>query len=113
MAVRENSDVKIAGENRAGPRTSEGRASMGGFGVIHQWEYREQRPPLKLTNFCDLRVKMWHQWHKVISSFRALRQARAPVARFKPATERSQGGLASHCATDAPSKELRHLFLVC
>ncbi|GFO05672.1 hypothetical protein PoB_003217700 [Plakobranchus ocellatus] len=43
--------------------------------------------------------------NKVISGFRALPQARAPVVGLEPATEgslRSQGGLASHCATDAP-----------
>ncbi|GFO38880.1 hypothetical protein PoB_006538500 [Plakobranchus ocellatus] len=43
--------------------------------------------------------------NKVISGFQALRRARAPVAGLEPATERScrsQGGLAIHCATDAP-----------
>ncbi|GFN85579.1 hypothetical protein PoB_001208500 [Plakobranchus ocellatus] len=48
--------------------------------------------------------------NKVISGFQALRQARAPVAGLEPATEgpcRSQGGLTSHCATDAPYYRVR------
>ncbi|GFO39511.1 ectonucleoside triphosphate diphosphohydrolase 3 [Plakobranchus ocellatus] len=54
--------------------------------------------------FCD-RVLLPPVHNKVISGFQALRKARAPVASLKPATERSrrtQGGLASHSATDAP-----------
>ncbi|GFO10985.1 hypothetical protein PoB_003749000 [Plakobranchus ocellatus] len=46
----------------------------------------------------------------VISGFQAVRQARVPVAVLKLATEgscRSHGGLASHCATDAPGFVLR------
>ncbi|GFO25922.1 hypothetical protein PoB_005242700 [Plakobranchus ocellatus] len=42
--------------------------------------------------------------NKVISGFQALRQPRAPVAGLEPAKNdpcRYQGGLASHCATDA------------
>ncbi|GFO44973.1 hypothetical protein PoB_007147800 [Plakobranchus ocellatus] len=48
--------LKIIGENmvytnyRAGSRTSEGRSSM---------ESQEGKAFLKLTNFCNLRVKMW------------------------------------------------------
>ncbi|GFN78818.1 hypothetical protein PoB_000532400 [Plakobranchus ocellatus] len=44
--------------------------------------------------------------NKVISGFRALRQARAPVAGLEPRQKGpciSQGGLTSDCATDAPS----------
>ncbi|GFN86139.1 hypothetical protein PoB_001264500 [Plakobranchus ocellatus] len=49
------------------------------------------------------RIK-WPVRNKVISSFQALRQA--PVAELEPGTEASpqiSGGVAIHCATEAPS----------
>ncbi|GFO00282.1 hypothetical protein PoB_002678700 [Plakobranchus ocellatus] len=53
-----------------------------------------------MNDFCTKPVH-----NKVISGFQGLRQAKAPVARLESATKgscRSQGGLASHCATDVP-----------
>ncbi|GFO22382.1 hypothetical protein PoB_004888700 [Plakobranchus ocellatus] len=57
---------------------------------------------------------LWHglkptQVHnKVFSGFQALRQARAPMSGSNPRQKgpcRSQGGLASDCATDTPSEQ--------
>ncbi|GFN86623.1 hypothetical protein PoB_001312900 [Plakobranchus ocellatus] len=73
-----------------------------GIDVLAGWILQRKRNTSNKIEGLDFCLESVH--NKMISGFKALRQAGAPMAGLEPATEGSpqiSGGLTSHCTTDS------------
>ncbi|GFO28203.1 hypothetical protein PoB_005470800 [Plakobranchus ocellatus] len=74
----------------------------GGLDVLAEWMWERKRNNSNNNEGLDFCIESVH--NKMISGFKALRQAGAPMSGLEPATEGSpqiSGGLTSHCTTDS------------